>query len=410
VQAVLNAVSQLRIKNVIEASEVGSNQEIYGLAPPELVLTLEGSFGKKVASFGKKVQLSGRRYFQPEHDGRIFLVDDAVFSQLNISADDIRNHRPVDFNVNAAEEVSLIRGHDDSISFEQHDGAWKAKYSGGEFDADSELIQKALQDLKNIRVKKFVDEPDASLALYGLAQPRLIVSIRVGDQPEYLLQFGEGVSVDPAISKNPQSSTPTVTLSPSKGYYFKIKGRPFIYELATPVYSDLLRGYEYFRPRSPWSSLKLEDIVRIEIENGENKAAAYARSGGTPAGVWQSELQQPTGSPAPDEAVAKISKAARALHVLTYYPQTDAALPESGLQQPRQRLKIFLKDRESPLLLVIGNDVQESEPPGKQAREEQPEPQSPHWIAISQTDGTLLPAVMNAEEFEEISRSLPPYS
>ena len=69
------------MNDAIKGEEVDDDQSVYGLLPPELVLTVQGSFGKRVVSFGK-VSISGKRYAQAEGDQGIYLVTDSIFKAL----------------------------------------------------------------------------------------------------------------------------------------------------------------------------------------------------------------------------------------------------------------------------------------------------------------------------------------
>ncbi|MFN8390362.1 MAG: DUF4340 domain-containing protein [Bdellovibrionota bacterium] len=398
------SLSRLIAQNTIEADEVGGKLAIFGLEPPQLILTAKGPFGSREFHFGKKVELSGRRYLQRAGDDRVYLVEDGIFTLLHVPADDVRDRTPIDFDPAQVQELSLTRAATDKLILTRDAAGWTLKAPSSQFPADSELVSQKLAWLKNLKAEKFVDEP-TNLALYGLDAPRVVASLRfppkeggsATDQQSLEISIGE-LSADAEGGVSPDK----------KHYYFKTNTKPFVYELGNPGFADLMRGPEFFRPRQPLAFLQPETVTGIEIEEGGMLLAKLNRSSEQPNAPWtmtKGTSTEPV-SPETDARIHSLVAAAVNTQVLTYYSPTEGAQLGTGLDHPSQKLKIFVKDKTTPILLVIGNAVQdrESSPQGGSHAEQAHE--NPRWIAVSQADGSFFPAMVSSVTYEDLSKDL----
>ena len=401
---IANAVASMQSRNSLSPEEIDPNQSIYGLSPPELILTVDGNFGRKVFSFGKKIAVGGRRYLQPENDGRILVVDDAVFNLLNSAPDDVRDRKPIAFDAAAVERIDLKR-ENDSLQLVKKDGKWMLHFGSTEAEADAGFVEAKLKQLSAIRVSRFVDEPDQPIAFYGLALPRLVVDISApGKSPDaepqkMQIQFGEGVSVESVAANEAGDAVPRG----KKAFFFRTSKSPFVYETETPGFIDLLKGSEFFRRRTPWTELNPDSIERVEIQTADRDSASLKRedSGWTMTIGEKSEAL---------DAKRKVNfdgwlKSLSSLKVLSYAPPVDAAQSFTGLSASKNQLKIFIKDKPRPYLLVIGSEIKDSgELQGSSVGLDDFPKENPHWIAVTQQDGSLLPAIVDAFGYKEITR------
>ena len=393
IAAMLQTLSALKSQNVLEKSEVDDDQSIYGLQPPELVLTVEGSYGKKAASFGKKLAISGRRYLQPQNDGRIFLVDEPVFAMFNVGPSDVRDRLPIKFDQSKITELNVSRANKTDLKFSRGERGWSVQFEGGGFRVDDTVIETELNDLRKVRVKEFVDAPEGASAVYGLEKPRVVVRLRgagafEGPTDSMTINVGEGVSLG-AVEKDGEPA-----IAASTGYYIQLAGQPFVYELARPFYGEFLQQPEFFRPRSPFAALKGEDILRVELEDGGKTIGSLKHAGDT----WVLE-QDGKETPVNAERAKEWLSDVHRLKVLSYGALKDSSSSETGLQNPAARYRIFVKDRPAPLLILLGGAVQAAESSSSGSGE-----QAPRWIAVSQEDGALVPAIVDHGSYAQLHR------
>jgi len=397
IASMLKALSALKSQNVLEKGEVDADQSIYGLQPPDLVLTVEGSYGKKVVSFGKKLPISGRRYLQPENDGRVFLVEEPIFALFNIDPDQVRDHLPIRFEAEKIDQLEVSRTGKEPLTFTRAADGWKVQFEGGGFRVDDTLMASKLNDLRRVRVKSFVDEPSDVVALYGLAKPRVVVKLHgtgafEGGAESLTIEIGEGISIGTAE----QEGLPAVAAS--TGYYIRLSGDPIVYEVARPFYGEFLQPPEYFRPRSPFASLKGK-IERIDLELGGKAAGTLKRSGEK----WELE-EDGKEVPAASDRTNGWLNTLHDLRVVSYGAIKDSANPETGLQNPAAKYRIILKDRPAPLLILLGGAVHAADASNEPGASSESGEQAPRWIAVSQEDGALVPAIIDHGTYEQLYR------
>jgi len=383
-KGMLFALSRLEKLDTIEEKDLESDERVYGLQPPELVLTVDGKFGRRVLSFGKKIEITKRRYAQPQGESRLFLVADDIFSAFNVGKDEVRDHFPLKFNVDEVENFAAARGGKDLLKFLRKD-SWTLQFEGGEISADEDFVNAKLEALRQIRVKEFVDQPGENLALYGLSVPRLVIQLNFkADKKPLVFQIGEGVALDDKT----EGGDPTLVAG--KAYYMKVVGQPFIYRLTKPYTGDFLQAPEYFRPREPLRFVESANVLKIEV-SGENTQACVCEHGADQS--WNVHCEQ---------SEAKVSaefldtwlRGLRALRVLAYPGLENSSAEDTGLKLPTTSYKIFLKERPLPLLLALGASLKSSK---SNAHVE--EENAPRWIAVSQKDGAFLPAIVNSEVY-----------
>lgn len=391
-QSMLQALGKLGKLDTIEKDELEPDERVYGLQPPELVLTVEGTFGKRVLSFGKKIAITNRRYAQPQGENRLFLVGEEIFTVFNTSKSEVRDHFPVKFSAKDVTEFVAVRGENDFLKFvrNEQNGQWTLSFPGGQFIADSEFINSKLADFGKIRVKRFVDEPGENFALYGLSVPKLIVQITLApDSRKLVFQIGEGVSMaDTSRGADP-------TLVAEKAYFLKVLGQPFIYELTRASTGDFLQAPESFRPRQPLKFLDPSRVERIEIVSQGEPCKLERDASHTWAAQCAGQTQE-----VPNGFVDKWLGGLSSLNVLSYPALQSSTSQDNGLKIPLVTYKIFLKERALPLILALGSTL--SSP---KKLNEDPDA-APRWIALSQEDGAFLPAIVNSGIYERLSELL----
>jgi len=274
VNRIIRELLRMAAQNVIKPEEIDQDQGIYGLSPPEMVLTLKGSFGRRVMSFGKRHAMTKRRYLQPENDQSIYLVEDDVFAALNIAPETVRDRNPLRFRPERVRSFTLIRAERPALLFTKNSGeqaknnsTWTVGDGLRKFPAEAAAVTAQLKRLADLRIKTFLGEPEGGLKLYGLTQPLIVVALylepgmadEVADpRREIVAQIGKGVGLH---SDDESQSGIKVDTS----YYLKVVNQAEVFELEQPHFAEMLEGFNFYRSRSPYTEVSEERIAELHI-------------------------------------------------------------------------------------------------------------------------------------------------
>ncbi len=268
VDTFLQHLSAVMLKNSVKAELVSSNQSVYGLKPPERVLKIKTANKEIVLSFGKKHEISGRRYVQKESDPRILLIDEEDFEQINIGKDDIRSRQPLQFDVSKVTTVTILR-RESTVPFSlrkvsDSPSRWTLDAAGIKVDADTELIESELKKLSEVEVDRFLLPTIAPLHYFGLDDPLLVLRVALadegGEEKEILLQFAEAGEITVRLPK--QASESTVGL-----YFFRVSFQTWIYQLTHPSFRGWIQEPTHFRNTLPFSSLREENVSQVVLRS-----------------------------------------------------------------------------------------------------------------------------------------------
>ena len=250
-QNIIPQVLNFSHANAISKEDVLEDQSLYGLAPPDMVLTFEGVGRKKVVSFGKKNPVSGRRYLQVERDASIYLVPEALFLALKKSPEEIRDYYPVKFETSDISIIAMIIKGVPPFLFrlsknkKEASSSWVLESEGKKYVADSALVLKMLKEISSLRVENFESENPEALSMYGLLDPLMIINLTVGKKDgkteDILLQIGRGVGLE--VGENEKGEAMPIA---SDVYYLKLAGEAAVYRIPRIFPMTWKKGVEFF--------------------------------------------------------------------------------------------------------------------------------------------------------------------
>lgn len=267
VSLLLETLMTLAPEVKIPKEQVSSKQGIYGLKPPQLIVTAKFKDEKKIFSFGKINKISGGRYFQIENDASIYLVPETIFSIFDKTSAEIREVFTVQYN---SEEIdSLVVQAQGKTPFilnktqenENDLPVWSIRANGSETLADGDLVRKSLQKLTMLRAEEFIDNGADRLPFFGLSQPLLTLRVAKKHKSEVSI-FGKGVTAYESEDKQ---------VGVGVAYYQKIAGSPWIYRVQREPINAFLKGANSFRAKNPFASLSEPDLrlLFIKTEAGD---------------------------------------------------------------------------------------------------------------------------------------------
>ena len=391
VESILNGVAALKSKSIIEESEVG-DLAAYGLAKPETSLEVAGAFGKRKINFGKQSTISKRRYLAVDGEKRVLMVDESLYSLLTQPINKIRNEHPIKFDAAIVKTLSVRRSSSgDTVEFKKAEEGWTATIGDKTVLADPTEIEQALAQLGSLTVTHFVDEPEGPIALYGLKEPRAVISVRfsvptdASDPADLIFYLGEGVSIKPKTEDDPESN---LGVSAKKAVFAKLVGDPTIYELKGAPLSYFTRVLADLRDKEPLRSVKSSDVVSATVGLSGKPPFVLERTEGN----WIS-IDGSTSAAIDQERAQAWFASVVASRVLSY--QESKPLPDAGFDD---YIQLKLADG-SDIKISFGKELTA----GTHKKDAKPEDR-PRWVKFDIRNSNNGVAVLPAQKVADILR------
>lgn len=163
----------------------------YGLAAPQLQVSMRGKKGDVLVLFGSETPTKEAVYVQVQGQKTVALVRKDLFERANASLDSLRNRKVMDFVSTAATRLE-IKTADRMLEL-----AKSAAKPGAEprwaivkpiqTRADQQKTGDLLNDLNGLRVQDFVSEDSKEMHTYQLDDPQSEVTVWTGDKGQTFL-------------------------------------------------------------------------------------------------------------------------------------------------------------------------------------------------------------------------------
>jgi Domain of unknown function (DUF4340) len=186
----------------------------YGLdAPkPRLQVTVAEGAAPPAIAVGKNTAIGGRAYVRRDDEPKILLVASTVPVGLNKQAKDLRDKQMLAFQDDDVTRVEIAPAGEPAIALvRKSDTDWAIE--PGDNRADPTEVRSYLAGLRATRAVDFVDDAATDLGKYGLAEPRLKVTVttkKPGARPATLLLGGERTEGTQKQTYAMREGTPTV--------------------------------------------------------------------------------------------------------------------------------------------------------------------------------------------------------
>jgi hypothetical protein len=197
---VANTINTLTAAKVIEFKDLETSDPILqGLENPLMRVTLHGNKRRQTLLIGNKVPTTNEKdiptYFaRIEDNPTIFTVAAEPFDKLREAEEALRERNFMSFDPTALTAIDLSEGALQIRLQKLETGSWQVIESNANTDiqprhADAEIIEKLINDLKNLRASGFaVDSPSPTdLDRLGFNTPRRSIKLSLGDEQTTLL-------------------------------------------------------------------------------------------------------------------------------------------------------------------------------------------------------------------------------
>jgi hypothetical protein len=319
VKNLVNAIAEAELKGTIE--EPPDDLALYGLDEPIVTIRLQLKDGAEVPTLvvGKETPIGYKAYARKEGDPNVYLTTGAFHSGVKKEVKDVRDKTILDFTDADVGRIILARDGTDTVALQKHEDLWKIT-KPVEYAADAGEVRSFLSSLRGLRAQDFIDDPDDDLSTYGLAAPRLRVTLSVGE---------DGVQKSVLLGSE-APGTP-------KRIYAKRGERGTVYLVGDWTLQNLERDVGKFRDRTVLP-FEREAVSQITITPKDGDLLTLERD---EAGTWT--LKGTTGTPKAT-AIERFLDDLRQTKPAEIVSDDVADFPRYGLDDPILRISVVGKD------------------------------------------------------------------
>ncbi len=322
-------------------TENTSQDEEFGLDPPELIVTAKGqdAEAQMQLSLGQQTPVATGYYARVGETPQVITVSNAVKTALEKSVYDLRDKTVLDFDPQQVKKAIFSMkksetGELQTIELEQSAGAWKIT-SPKEDNADNTKMGSILSKVKSSKIKAFISENAAELAQYGLDQPTTTLSLLVGaDSSRKTLLLGQ-------------------TNAEQDGVYAKHAGAANVFLVPANITEEFPQEIDDVRDKT-LLSFNNADVQKIEFTSPAE--TIVVERGATQD--WR--ITQPEELEADSSKVNRILSDAGLLEVEQFVTAETEDLARYGLDPANLSFRIWESEQDSPQELLLGSNDAEN--------------------------------------------------
>lgn len=347
VTADVNKLKNLTVVKTYAANDPDRpTDEMTLLKTPPKIVKLTDKSKSYVLKIGARQALSSNTYVQKEGDETIYLVGADLNADLKKDPADYRGKQVAQFAQNEA--IRLDVSGEQSYSLSNSGGIWTIE-SPIKGRVDKSKISTLLSSLSNLNAQKYVDDAPKSLRPYGLAEPRLIVSVQTEKKtPKPPPEPPTSAPAAPEFDVKQQIVKVAFGGAADDKVFAKLEepANPSVFQIPEATFKQIALPLDDLRDRNV-ADMATGRAQKISAKSG-SESVELTNSGGQ----WQITGGLPgQGQSAEFTAVEDLLKAVRELKAVGF---ESAELPTQGFANPRLTVEITFEGRLEPLRLVFG--------------------------------------------------------
>jgi len=300
---------------------------VFGLDEPSLTLAalVEEKDEPETLIFGNENPTKSGFYAKTGTDGAVFLVQSFSKRSMDKRLFDLRDKKVADFVKEDVQALHLERGELKIEAEKQDDGLWMLT-SPLNARGDKTEINKTIDSLNSARVKEFIDEEPVDLAEYGLDVPDITLTMLIGeDKASKALLIGR---------KNEDK----------EGYYAKRAEEKNVFLLKQDLLDAAPEEVDTWRDHS-LLTVNVGNVKKMEyVADGQKVVLATDEQRD-----WQ--LVEPIEGKADDLVTNDLITDLTNVKAKEFL---EAEKDEYGFAEPQIAFKLWVKDVEKPVGVIIG--------------------------------------------------------
>ena len=321
VKGVLSTVADAEVQKTL--GELPQNLADFGLDKPTVTikLTLKDGSQPPPLVVGKNTAIGGKAYVRKDDEPKLYLTTSALGYGLNKQVKDVRDKTILAFKDEDVSRVEIKAENGDTVALVRKDKeAWTVE--PGDHPGDTTEVRSYLSSLRSTRAVDFPDDHPDDLGKYGLAAPRLTVTLATG--------------TDGAASQALLVGAET-TQGTQKQIYAKRGDQPTVYALGDWTFRTLAKPPSQFRDKTVLG-FDPTRVGKLAFERKDGGAVRLARA----ESKWT--LEGGEGKTPKDSAIATLLDDLRDLRGADIAAEPAKDLAAWGLDHPD--LRITLTDKE----------------------------------------------------------------
>jgi hypothetical protein len=319
VKSLLGTIADAEVQKTLD--EAPKDLSSFGLDPPtvKVALTVKEGTQPPVVSVGKNTTIGGKTYVRKGEEPKLYLTSSSIGFGLNKQVKDLRDKQLMAFKDDDVSRVEIKPADRPPVTIVRKEkDAWTV--DPGDHPADPTEVRSYLSSLRSTRAVDFPDDAPSDLGKYGLAAPRLAITVTSGAKgsSETLLLGGE------------------TTAGTQKQVYAKRADLPPVYALGDWSYKTLDK-----------SAAQLRDKTVLGFDPGRVGKAVLERKDGAVTMVrgekgWQ--VEGADGKKAKESTIASFLDDVRELRGADIAAEPATDLGSFGLDAPDVRVALTGKD------------------------------------------------------------------
>ncbi len=317
-------------------------------APLRIVTLTDDKDRRHIVRVGQIVPMESRRtYVQLAGDEHVYVVDSDLLKEvLDKDLSDFRDKNVVSFDTDQAVRLE-VRG-DENYQLVKVEDKW-ALDRPVSARADQDKAKDLLRNVSNISAEAFIDEEPKDLAAFGLAQPRLTVTVEL-KPPEPETQPASAPASKPAKPK--KGKVISIAFGAPAGpegeqVFAKLGDQAWVFQVRKSLLKDL-------QPKL----LDLRDKRVLDIAGKEaTKLEIWLEKGGSTTlekveGDWR--MVEPFKGPADESAVIDLIALLRDDLKAEEFQDDPKTLGAFGLEPAKGRIVMHFRGSEATTTLLLG--------------------------------------------------------
>ncbi len=264
VKAVISTLADAEVQKTLD--EAPADPDAFGLEKPSPRVTLTVASGQSppAIAVGKNTVIGGKTYVRRGDETKVYLTASTIGFGLNKQAKDLREKDILHFQDDDVARVEIAPADGKTVTLVRKD---KDSFTvePGDLPADATEARSFLASLRSVRALDFPDDAPADLQKYGLAKPRLAITVATGKEgaESQTLLFGG--------DKTEGSQTQV---------YAKRANAPSVYAIADWSFKSLGKTAVQLRDKTVlgFDPARVKEIL---LEHKDGAALTLARAGGT---------------------------------------------------------------------------------------------------------------------------------
>ena len=322
VKGVLSTLTDAEVQKTLD--QLPANLADFGLDKPTVTvkLTLKDGSQPPPLVVGKNTTIGGKAYVRKDEEPKLYLSTSALGYGLNKQAKDVRDKTVLTFKDDDVNRVEIRAENGDTVTLVRKDKeAWTVE--PGDHPGDTTEVRSYLSSLRSMRAVDFPDDHPQDLGKYGLAAPRLTVTVTTG--------------TDNATASQALLVGAETTAGSQKEIYAKRADQPTVYALGDWTFRTLAKPPSQFRDKTVLG-FDPTRVGKIAFERKDGGAVRLSRADGK----WT--LEGGEGKTPKDSAIATLLEDLRDLRGADIAAEPAKDLAAWGLDHPD--IRITLTDKE----------------------------------------------------------------